>query len=95
MNIEKKILTTVLRYAFLIFVVIVSLFPFLWTLMSSLKTDQEIFGSPLALPTVLRFGNYVNVLTKTPIIQFYVNSIIVAVCTTLAAVFVYGLAAYV
>ena len=32
--------------------------PLLWTLLSSFKTTQEILGSPLSLPSKLRFDNY-------------------------------------
>ena len=34
--------------------------PLLWTLMSSFKTTEEIFGSPFTLPAHWNFDNYVT-----------------------------------
>lgn len=85
----------VLRSAFLGLIVIASCAPILWTLLSSLKTDKEIFASAFALPAVPHVANYVKVFQSTPILQYYANSLIIALSTTLASLLVYGMAAYV
>lgn len=51
--------------------------PFLWTLMSSFKTSQEILASPFALPSRLSFENYVQAWTKAGIGSFFFNTVLV------------------
>lgn len=51
--------------------------PFLWTLMSSFKTSQEILASPFALPSRLGFENYVQAWTKAGIGSFFFNTVLV------------------
>lgn len=51
--------------------------PFLWTVMSSFKTNSEIFASPFAPPKQLRFSNYVDAWTDAGIGTFFLNTLIV------------------
>ena len=55
MDKTKKILTKILLYFVEIFVIVVSIFPILWVIASSFKTNGEILSSPLALPSSLSF----------------------------------------
>lgn len=84
-----------LRLPLLIFLLGVSILPFVWTLLSSFKTNKEILSSAISLPAELSFKNYVSVLTETPLPSFYVNSIVIAGGATLVSLLVYGMAAYV
>jgi len=95
MKVIKKVVLAALRYIFLGFIVLVATVPFLWTFVSSFKTDKELFNSAFSLPASWNYINYAKVVEDTPIIQFYGNSIIIAVCTTISAVFIFSLAAYV
>jgi N-acetylglucosamine transport system permease protein len=63
--------------------------PLLWTLLSSFKTTQEILGSPLSLPSKLRFGNYESAWTTAGIGRQFVNTVIV-VGTALVLVMILG-----
>lgn len=51
--------------------------PFLWTVMSSFKTSQEILSAPLALPTQWRWDNYVRAWTTAGIGEFFFNTVLV------------------
>lgn len=50
-------------YYFLIFIVVLitllMIFPFVWTIVMSFKTDTDIINAPLALPKVWNFDNYI------------------------------------
>jgi len=52
--------------------------PFLWTLLTSIKTDAEIYTSKLViLPSVVTFEHYVKVITKMgDFVQYFKNSVI-------------------
>lgn len=94
---RKKIVGQIagaLRYIILIVIIIISLLPLLWTLNSSLKTDTEIFMSAFSLPKTPLFQNYVKVFTRTPMLIFYINSIIIAAVTTFSSMLIYGMSAY-
>lgn len=51
--------------------------PMLWTLMSSFKTDTEIFSSPFALPNEVYLDNYVRAWTEHSIGSYFINTIMV------------------
>ncbi len=69
--------------------------PLLWVIMSSFKTSSEIFASPFALPSSLRFDNYANAWTTAGIGSFFFNSVIV-VFGALALTMLFGsMSAYV
>ena len=62
--------------------------PFLWTFLTSLKTNQEIYTSQIRVfPTVVSFEHYVRVITRMgDFIRFFNNSVIVGFWSVLAIV---------
>ncbi|HZG84338.1 carbohydrate ABC transporter permease [Paenibacillus sp.] len=81
-------------YAVMLFTVVVSLFPILWVVLSSFKTNKAILGDPFALPTSFSFGAYVDVFTQYNFLVYFQNSLLIATVSTAIAVFIYALAAY-
>lgn len=69
--------------------------PLLWVLMSSLKTGQEIFGSPWALPSHAQWVNYSNAWSVGEIGRCFWNSVIVTICTLVILLPIGAMAAYV
>ena len=51
-------------YLMLLFIVVVSLVPILWVIMSSFKSNGAILSSPFALPDTFNFNAYVTVLRQ-------------------------------
>uniref|UniRef100_UPI003F49A620 carbohydrate ABC transporter permease n=1 Tax=Nonomuraea bangladeshensis TaxID=404385 RepID=UPI003F49A620 len=51
--------------------------PLLWAVLSSLKTDKEIFTSPWSLPASLRWDNYARAWSEANIGGFFLNSVVV------------------
>lgn len=72
---------------------IVSLFPFYSMLMMGTYKTSDLYSSVKLLPGDYVKENFKRVLS-TPIFTFYRNSIIVAVCSSMACVFVSSLAGY-
>ncbi len=69
--------------------------PFYWSVSTSLKLEQFVFSNPPQWwPSPLTLENYVSVFTKIPFARYFLNSVFVAVITTLAHVFFDTLAAY-
>ncbi|MGE5508400.1 MAG: carbohydrate ABC transporter permease [Chitinophagales bacterium] len=76
-------------------VFVFAVFPFFWMLMTSLKENREIFTRvPQLLPTRWTVEHYVAVFARGGFARYFLNSVIVAVSTTLGSIAVGSLAAY-
>jgi N-acetylglucosamine transport system permease protein len=80
---------------FLVIWTILVVFPFLWMIMTSFKTDQEIFFSPWALPAVPQFDNFVRAWTTASIGRYFINSVIVVAGSLVLTLLFSSMAAYV
>ncbi len=71
------------------------IFPFVWSILSSLKGRSEIEQFPPSiLPYAPHFENYVVIWTRQPFHRFFINSAVVSVVCTAVAVFTSALAGY-
>lgn len=84
---------TALIYAGLTLGVIVTLFPFAWMLLTSLKGFQELFNLSF-LPQQPTLDNYTQVLTQTKFLVWFGNSLLIAGITTLSVLFFDSLVGY-
>lgn len=77
---QSKKVGTVLWYVVSIILAIIMLVPFVWTVCSSFKPNNEIFANALSLwsdtPTL---EHYENVFRQMPILKYTINSFIVAI----------------
>jgi putative chitobiose transport system permease protein len=75
---------------------LVTVFPFLWMLLSSLKSPLDPIASvpPQLIPAHPTLDNYTRVLASLPILTFFQNSIVVAILVTGLNVLVSAMAAY-
>lgn len=71
------------------------IFPILWLLSSSLKTQQEFSQSSMALPSSLNMGNYISVFTETNMLRYIMNSLRNTVLSVGIIIIVAFIAAYV
>lgn len=87
----KKITT----YILMVFTGIVFLFPLLWSLISSLKPENDIVSYPPKwIPDIATLDNYTLVLEKYPYIKWAINSVIITVLSTLFILAISSLASY-
>ena len=71
------------------------LFPFYWTIVSSLKTSSQLFATPINyIPPTPQWENYAQVFKSQPFAQFLLNSFFVAGGTTLMSLLIGMFAAY-
>lgn len=82
----------VLIYLILILIAISMLFPFLVMFLISLTGNESVFLNTEGIN--LSFASYKNVFNSIPVIKYFLNSVIVALSTTLGQVFVSTLAGY-
>jgi multiple sugar transport system permease protein len=75
-------------------VVLWSIGPFLWQVVTSLKPDGELTRLPPLLPAEPTFAHYRAVFTGAPFLRIIANSAVVATCSTLLALAIGSLAAF-
>ena len=70
-------------------------FPFFWMLLSSFKSNSELFSwPPKILPSSITFEHYVDAISTFRFGRYFFNSVIVAVLSMLINVFFCSLAGY-
>lgn len=91
----KQKAARVFSYLFMALCVLVALFPIVWVVLSSFKTNHEILSNGLQLPSTFSFSGYKQALEMAPILKFFVNSLIVSFASTALNVFILAMAGYV
>jgi multiple sugar transport system permease protein len=72
----------VARYVVLVLVVLLSIFPLVWLLLTSLRTSDELFAVPVRLlPSTVTLEQYVTVFTEYEMADYVWNSIVVSLAT--------------
>jgi multiple sugar transport system permease protein len=94
MNKQRRLRLT-LKYVILSFVALLFLFPFVWMLATSLKTNSEALTNPTALlPAVPQWGNYPDVIVALNFWRETFNSLVMALGVTLGQIILAALAGY-
>ncbi|HXF03768.1 MAG TPA: carbohydrate ABC transporter permease [Candidatus Macondimonas sp.] len=85
----------ILAFAMLCAVALMMTAPFLWMLLTSLKTQQEAFQFPPSLlPARPVWENYTQLFTLVPFGRYFLNTLVVTVAVVIGQLFVCSLAAY-
>lgn len=91
---QRPLWGSIALYAFAVLVVVVSVYPFLYTVTTSLKTGTELFSTDL-LPSAPTLHNYITLFQgKQPFGTQLGNSIMVATVTVAISMFMAITAAY-
>lgn len=85
---EKNLAVNFILFILLLVTAFVFIVPFLWTFLTSLKTNDEIYASALTiLPTKITFEHYVKVITQMgDFLKYFRNSVVVSLWSVLATV---------
>lgn len=92
----KKFIEKIGIHSILIFASLLSIFPFIWLISTSLKGNMEnIFAyPPQIIPQNFTFDNYIGVWKRVNFIAYFVNSMVVAGATVALNLLLSALAAY-
>ncbi len=93
---RRRWLSNGVWYAILTAIAVITVFPFLWMFLTSIKGPNDPITSvpPQFLPNDPTLANYVKVFDSLPIAHFFLNSVVVAVAVGLLNVLVASMAAY-
>lgn len=88
-------LKAVLPYALLILLSIVFLFPFLWLVMTSLKTPEEILKFPPTIfPEKVQWSNYQAAVEAIPFTKYMMNTFLICILNIIGQLLSAPLVAY-
>jgi len=91
----KKLAGNTAFYVFIAVFVVISLLPFVWQGLTSIKTVAEISSIPAQwIPREPHLDFYVNVFTKHPFLRYMFNSLVVAAVTTVLSLLIGASAGY-
>lgn len=85
------------RAALYMLMVLLSLFfvfPFVWSFLTSVKSEAEIFATGLTLPSVWRFDNYMRAIKSYNLVRYFLNSVVVSVIVAVAHLVLASTAGY-
>ena len=94
---KKKKINRILLYLAIILVGIIMVYPLIWMIMASFKTNSEIFGSVKLLPDSFRFDSFINGWQGTGEYTYgtyFLNTFLLVVPTTLLTVLSAAFVAY-
>jgi N-acetylglucosamine transport system permease protein len=75
---EFKLGKLILRM-FLLFLTIIMIYPLIWNVIASLKSNEEILENPWSLPAKINFESFVRAFTEANIGGYVLNSVIVTI----------------
>lgn len=93
----RKIINSLLhllKMAVLLLASLVTAFPFVWMIISALKTKAEIMDVSAFLPETAQWQNFSEVLFESPMVRYIGNSLFVSVCTVAIQVVTGAMIAY-
>jgi putative chitobiose transport system permease protein len=95
-RLRKNVLETVFWYGVLCLIASVTILPFAWVLLTSLKGPRDAIYSvpPQFIPHDLTLDNYARVWQLLPLGNFFINSVVVSVVTVVLNLLFTALAAY-
>lgn len=91
----KSVVVQLFMYLVMAVVIILSVFPILWVIVSAFKTNAEILNSPFSLPRAVSFDAFLYLFEKYSFGTYFINSLLVSVISTLIALIFFAMAAYV
>ena len=72
----------ILKLVIIISFVFYAVFPFLWLVLASLKTNAELLNNPFTLPEVFQFKNYSNAIQEAGLGRLIINSLVISTSAT-------------
>ncbi|MDD3362440.1 MAG: carbohydrate ABC transporter permease [Hespellia sp.] len=73
--------TSIVTFILMLLVAGVSIYPLIWVILQSFKTETQFLGSIWSLPTSLNFDNYIRAFKEANLLVYLKNTIINTVAT--------------
>jgi len=73
---------SLIKWIIIISFVFYAIFPFLWLVLASLKTNAELLDDPFKLPKVFQFKNYTDAIEAAGLGRLIINSLVISTSAT-------------
>ena len=91
----KALINRTIMWIAVLFLCVISLFPFFWMVRSSLMTKTEIFGTPMKWwPQVVQWKNYGQAMTQVTFDRYFLNSLLLVTVNILGKLLSSSLVAF-
>jgi len=84
----------IIAYLVILLFVVICLYPFIWTVSTSLKAENEPFANEGLIPQGLAWQNYIKVWTEANLMRNFINSVVVLISSVAGHLLLAGLAGY-
>ncbi len=93
MSVKSRILRGI-AFILMVLFAIMCLYPLVWMILGSFKTNRELYANTWGLPTSLGLENYINAISKANILSSYISSVIITVSAVFVTVFFGAMVSY-
>lgn len=90
----KRALPSAIAYVLLLGYALLSVYPFLWMVSSSIKSNREVLTSQSLIPTEVRFDILIKVWNELNFWKYFTNSAVITLMVIFGVVVIYSLAGY-
>ncbi|GHO46015.1 carbohydrate ABC transporter permease [Ktedonospora formicarum] len=90
----RQALPSAIAYILLFGYALLSVYPFLWMVSSSIKSNREVLTSQSLIPTQIRFDILIQVWNELNFWKYFVNSAVITLMVIAGVVIIYSLAGY-
>lgn len=90
----KEKICRIIAYIFISIMVILAITPFIYVILTALKTTEQIYDPNQIIPTHITFDNFYHVLFKSNFVRYFINSVFITVVTTSICMVLSTMAAY-
>jgi raffinose/stachyose/melibiose transport system permease protein len=90
----RQVISNVTYYTLMTLASLIFLIPLIWMVLSSFKTQAQIFDSPFSLPTSIDFGNWGRAWDEGNLGRYAINSIVVTTVSVFAILVFGAMAAF-
>jgi|TARA_B110000238_G_C16125961_1_gene439183 raffinose/stachyose/melibiose transport system permease protein len=73
---------SIIKWIIIVSFVFYAIFPFLWLVLASLKTNAELLDDPFKLPKVFQFKNYTDAIEAAGLGRLIINSLVISTSAT-------------
>lgn len=91
---RNEAIQRVVAYVFTIAMVFLAVTPFIYVVLTALKTKEQIYDPSQIIPTHITFDNFRQVLFQSNFVRYFMNSIFITLVTTLICMILSVMAAY-
>ena len=91
---RRTLFERIVTYVLAVAILLLAIGPFVWVILTSLKSDEQIYKVSELIPTYVTTKNYIRVLYESYFVRYFINSIYISIIVTIISVIVATMAAY-